>query len=348
MLISTTSKQRIDRILEVAIGDELYQIKITEDKMIYAPNAIKKQSFSAHCIETEVDEGSSAAGLVDRWAVEYQRELVDEEDDDDVVSWENVANSNSFFNVFLNTVEKELVGHNTLVVSKDIRLDNSPEERGLKIAVRVVAKETPKSCVKETPYTNVDLKLTVEEKGTMSREEEVISHGSAEISLERGTTSPEGGGGVVFVTEDKSRVCHGKKRRITKEKNKKKRKKKSLLPSWFRKKTMTVSHRRKKKRQKKVTTIPGSDREVEELEPSTERQLQFELISGDPVEDAKKIWEMGKDLDVLSAKGDEVVVRRLTKLELKDMDIVLQHEKRTKEAECSDRLLQEGFQVVLK
>ncbi|KAK7273679.1 hypothetical protein RIF29_14738 [Crotalaria pallida] len=68
---------------------------------------------------------------------------------------------------------------------------------------------------------------------------------------------------------------------------KKQRKKKSLLPPFY-----------KKRKSKKCV-----------------------LEKGDPVEDAKSLWEMGKELGVLSVVDDETVIRKLTLLELKELGI---------------------------
>ncbi|KAK7281041.1 hypothetical protein RIF29_08687 [Crotalaria pallida] len=133
-----------------------------------------------------------------------------------------------------------------------------------------------------------------------------------------------------------------------KRKAKKKRKKKSLLPSWFTKKKLKGTHRKKKKKRESLE-LKCPDATLAEEEPKLvtqcQRQLQCELICGDPVQDEKKIWEMGKDLGVLSIEDDEVVIRRLTEMELKDVGIVMQIEKPQKEVECTDRMSQGGFKL---
>ncbi|KAK7291331.1 hypothetical protein RIF29_06387 [Crotalaria pallida] len=95
MLVATPSKQTVDRILEVAIENNLYQIKVMEEKWSEASNTNKKEKDSAFSIESDFDGGSSVDGTEDRWAVELQREMYDGEDDDDVATWVNEANSNS-------------------------------------------------------------------------------------------------------------------------------------------------------------------------------------------------------------------------------------------------------------
>ncbi|KAK7274787.1 hypothetical protein RIF29_15886 [Crotalaria pallida] len=47
----------------------------------------------------------------------------------------------------------------------------------------------------------------------------------------------------------------------------------------------------------------------------------------DPAEDARELWRMGKELGLLSVEGDEMMVRRLTEMEMKDMGIDVQNGK---------------------
>ncbi|KAK7274761.1 hypothetical protein RIF29_15859 [Crotalaria pallida] len=108
---------------------------------------------------------------------------------------------------------------------------------------------------------------------------------------------------------------------------KKRRKKKCLLPSYFKKKKTRKQngevelsmHQEHLDCEGKL--VPGDIKSCD-----NERELEIVLECGNPVEDARRLWEMGKELGVLSVVGDEPVIRKLTLLEMNALGIVVEGE----------------------
>ncbi|KAK7269345.1 hypothetical protein RIF29_22070 [Crotalaria pallida] len=96
--IATTSKQTVDRMLEVAIEGERYCIKVVEEMFVNDLSITKLQNCWEKSVDSDSEVDSSVAASVNRWAVEFQKELFAEEEDDDVATWVNGTISNFSIN----------------------------------------------------------------------------------------------------------------------------------------------------------------------------------------------------------------------------------------------------------
>ncbi|KAK7282672.1 hypothetical protein RIF29_11634 [Crotalaria pallida] len=108
---------------------------------------------------------------------------------------------------------------------------------------------------------------------------------------------------------------------------KKSRKKKSLLPSYFKKKrTRKQNGEAESSMHQELLACEGNLVSGDINSCDKERELEIVLECGNPVEDARRLWEMGKELGVLSVVGDEPVIRKLTLLEMNALGIVVEGE----------------------
>ncbi|KAK7272804.1 hypothetical protein RIF29_13844 [Crotalaria pallida] len=131
--------------------------------------------------------------------------------------------------------------------------------------------------------------------------------------------------GLALVDTVKSTPKFKKKKKIRGPGVKKSRKK-SFLPSFYRKKKMRMF---------KGEYGGGLDPSFEEFldcegtmlpaeikNCNKERELEIVLQRGNLVEDARRLWEMGKELGVLSVDEDEPIIHKLMLLEMNALGIV--------------------------
>ncbi|KAK7277127.1 hypothetical protein RIF29_18277 [Crotalaria pallida] len=383
--------------------------EILEERPSGSSKELKSPKPSRYDTGSEDESQSSGAGSIDRWMVEYQKDLFEGEEDDDVVAWVNGENSNEAIKSANDEENKEWeyvenrksqessknevggwVGYTKQMENRtgSIKLGSGSHEGVNDDCCDVDSGLAQNLKLKEQMGLEwfVDIsnscRKTIEENGLKSNEEGPISFNSVDEKSDGLVTpavdkhlsvntdsSPNEKTDLVgsFVKEtpawenavksaltadanisDKENEVYQMREEVLTQSKKEKALEMAMVCSAggdIKKKATDATGKNRKRQGKQRRRRVHVTEEVIHGSKSGS-QLQCELISGNPAPDAKLIWEMGKELGVLSCEGDEVMIRRLTQMELKDMGLEKHSEGRTEDVGRDDSKEEGDLQAV--